>query len=272
MQQILVNGKATDSLSALDRGLQYGDGLFETLRVSGGTPRHWERHMARLTRGCRRLGMPSPPVEQLAAEARQVCEGGQGGVLKIIVTRGGAGRGYRPPEAPTPSRIVARLPAPGYPASFGQDGVAVRVCDTRLGMNPALAGLKHLNRLEQVLARAEWQAPDIAEGLMCDTQGRVVEGTMSNVFAVRDGHLLTPELSQCGVAGITREVVLELAARLAIPARECSLEIEDLMQSQEMFLTNSLIGIWPVRRLVDCSFALGPVTRRLASALEHAHA
>ena len=272
MQQILVNGNATNSLSVLDRGLQYGDGLFETLRVSGGVPQHWERHMARLTRGCRRLGMPSPPVEQLTAEARQVCEGQQGGVLKIIVTRGSGGRGYGPPLAVSPSRIVARFAAPTYPASHWQDGVTVRVCDTQLGMNPALAGLKHLNRLEQVLALAEWQDPDIAEGLMCDTQGRVVEGTMSNVFVVRNGRLLTPDLSQCGVAGIMREVVLELAAKLAIQAQERSLEIEELMQSQEVFLTNSLMGIWPVRRLADHAFAVGPVTQRLASALEREHA
>ena len=270
--RVLVNGKATDGLSVLDRGLQYGDGLFETFRIHDGLPQFWDRHMLRLARGCERLRMPAPPLEQLADEARQLCEERQAGVLKIIITRGGGGRGYGPPEEVHPSRIVARFPAPHYPASYLQDGVAVRVCDTRLGMNPALAGLKHLNRLEQVLARAEWRDPTIAEGLMCDTEGRVVEATMSNVFAVRDGRLLTPELSRCGVAGILREVVLELAAGLAVPAQECSLQIEDLMSSQELFLTNSVMGIWPVRRLMDRAFTVGPVTQRLVAALETEHA
>jgi 4-amino-4-deoxychorismate lyase len=270
--QILVNGKATDGLSVLDRGLQYGDGLFETFRIHDELPQFWDRHIFRLARGCERLRLPAPPLEQLTDEARQLCEGRQSGVLKIIVTRGGGGRGYGPPGEVHPSRIVVRFPAPNYPESYSRQGVAVRICDTRLGINPALAGLKHLNRLEQVLARAEWRDPAIHEGLMCDTEGRVVEGTMSNVFAVRDGRLLTPELSRCGVAGIMREVVLELAAKNAIPVQECSLEVEYLMSSQEVFLTNSLIGIWPVRRLADCAFAVGPVTQRLAAALEGEYA
>lgn len=269
--RVLVNGKATDGLSALDRGLQYGDGLFETFRIREGVPEFWDRHIFRLARGCERLRLPAPPLEQLTDETRQLCDGRQAGVLKIIISRGRGGRGYALPEEVHPTRIVARFPAPTYPASHQQDGVVVRLCDTRLGMNPALAGLKHLNRLEQVLARAEWQDPTIAEGLMCDTEGRVVEGTMSNVFAVRDGRLLTPDLSRCGVAGILREVVLELAAKLGIPTQEGSLEIEDLMSSQEVFLTNSLIGIWPVRRIAERDVALGPVTQRLAAALEAEH-
>lgn len=270
--EILVNGETTASLSVLDRGFQYGDGLFETLRISDGQPQYWERHMARLTRGCGRLLIPPPPVEQLAAEARQLCQARHAGVLKIIVTRGSGGRGYGPAETVSPSRSVMTFPAPVYVADHARHGVVVRLCDMRLAINPALARLKHLNRLEQVLARAEWRDPAISEGLMCDTDGRVVEGTMSNVFAVRDGQLLTPDLSRCGVAGIMREVVFELADKLAIPVQECSLEIEDLMQSQELFLTNSLMGIWPVRQLAEHAFAVGPVTRLLASSLEREHA
>lgn len=270
--QILVNGKAIDGLSVLDRGLQYGDGLFETLRIHEELPQFWDRHMFRLARGCERLQMPAPPLEQLTDEARQLCEARQSGVLKIIFTRGGGGRGYRPPDEVHPSRIVAWFPSPHYPADYARKGVAVRMCDTRLGINPSLAGLKHLNRLEQVLARAEWRDPAVHEGLMRDVEGRVVEGTMSNVFAVRDGCLLTPDLSRCGVAGVMREVVLELAAKLAVPVQECSLEVEALMSAQEVFLTNSLIGIWPVRRLAERDYAVGPVTQRLAAALEKEYA
>jgi 4-amino-4-deoxychorismate lyase len=272
VSRILVNGKETDSLSALDRGLQYGDGLFETLALKGGQPVYWERHMARLMRGCQRLAIPLPDTEQLAAEARRLGEGWEAGVLKIMVTRGGGGRGYGIPTTQHPTRILALFPVPDYPAANWTQGVAVRVCATRLGLNPALAGLKHLNRLEQVLARGEWQDDTIAEGLMRDVEGRVIEGTMTNVFAVRDGRLLTPELTRCGVAGVMREVVLERAPTLGITSDVTPLEMDDLLHSQELFLSNSLIGIWPVRQLGERVFPVGTVTRRLAEALEAGHA
>ncbi len=138
----------------------------------------------------------------------------------------------------------------------------------RLGCNPGLAGVKHLNRLEQVLARAEWDDPSIVEGLMRDADGHVVEGTMSNLFAVLDGVLLTPELSLCGVRGIMREIVLETAARCGLAPVERKIPTEALLRADEVFLTNSLIGVWPVRRFESEEFPVGDVTRRLMGALE----
>ncbi len=269
--KILINGEAGDRIDVLDRGLQYGDGLFETLRVRAGRPCLWAAHLARLRRGCERLGIAMPAEARLRDEAGRLCAGLDDGVLKIVLTRGPGGRGYRPPRDARPTRLLAVFPAPDYPPQYAQAGVAARLCDTRLGLNPALAGLKHLNRLEQVLARAEWDEPGIAEGLMLDIEGNVIEGTMSNLFMVRAGRLCTPGLSRCGVAGVMRARVMAEAGAQGIPVEEGRIGLRDLAAADELFLTNSVIGVWPVRRLDGRDYvAPGPLTARLAAAVEAA--
>lgn len=267
---MLINGKPGDTVCALDRGLQYGDGLFETLAVAGGRPALWERHMRRLMSGCRRLGLPAPPRELLFSECRAVSAAGQRGVLKILLTRGAGGRGYRPASAAEPTRIVVFHPWPEYPQQWWRDGIRLRICVTRLGENPALAGLKHLNRLEQVLARAEWDDPGIAEGLMLDFSGQVVEGTMTNLFLLRDGALLTPDLGRCGVAGVMREVVMDVARERGIPVAESNLTLQELEQADALFMTNSVIGIWPVMALEGRRFDLDAIPDGLAAAMSTA--
>lgn len=266
-ESMLINGQATELLSVADRGLHYGDGLFETCAVRDGAVQLWETHLARLYRGCERLGIPCPGREALAAEAQRVCAGFEHCVLKIIVTRGVGGRGYRAPQPAEPTRIVARYPWPSYPASFQHEGVVARLCRTRLGINPDLAGLKHLNRLEQVLARSEWQDPDIAEGVMLDAAGYAICGTMSNLFVIKDGVLHTPELSTCGVAGIMRAQVLELAHELGIGVDLRAMTPVELEQADGLFFSNCLIGLWPVRRFQERTYELGPFMRHLTSAL-----
>lgn len=270
MAAILVNGAAHDEITVLDRGFQYGDGLFETIKVTQAAPEFWDRHMARLAAGCERLGIPAPDPALLRRESMQLCANAQNGVLKIIVTRGAGGRGYNPPAAPTPNRIVALFPAPDYPESLAADGIRLCVCETRLADQPRLAGLKHLNRLEQVLARAEWRDEGINEGLMFDIADSLIEGTMSNVFLVRDGALHTPDLLRCGVKGILRGVVLELAQNLGIEAHVRRIGHDALSGADEVFVTNSVIGIWPVRQIEDRSYRPGPVTTKLHNALARA--
>lgn len=265
----LVNGLAVDCLSTQDRGLLYGDGLFETIAVQNGTPRHWTRHLDRLQDGCARLGIAPPDAAVLESEAASLCRGAVRAVLKLIVTRGRGGRGYRPdPEAPA-TRIVQLHPYPSWPAENARDGVRVRICRLRLGCNPLLAGIKHLNRLEQVLARAEWDDPTISEGLMLDASGHLIEGTMSNVFLVRDGVLQAPDLVRCGVAGITRALTLQLArqASIATAVRDITVDELDGEGTEEIFLCNSLIGIWPVIRVADRPYPVGNMTRFLQACL-----
>lgn len=265
---LLINGQATEHISALDRGFQYGDGLFETLRVRGGQILHWPLHMARLAEGCERLRIPMPDKMVLLAEAQQLCAG-RDGVLKITVSRGVTQRGYGFDDGLVPTRVLALAPLPGFPASHASEGVRVRLCQTRLGHNPVLAGIKHLNRLEQVLARAEWdnEQDEIAEGLMLDNQNHVIEGTMSNLFCVQGETLQTPKLDRCGVRGITRGRIMAAARAAGIPVAETRLTVDDLHAARELFLCNTLMGIWPVRQLEDHAFTVGPVTRQLSEAL-----
>lgn len=268
---MLINGEPTQYLDAADRGLQYGDGVFETLAVHDGTPAHWDRHMARLREGCGRLGIEPPAPERLRSEARQVCGASARGVLKLIVTRGSGGRGYRAPRPSHPTRILSLHPWPDYPREWAQDGIAMRVCTTRWSLNPALAGIKHLNRLEQVLARSEWDNPDIGEGLMLNTRDQVISGTMTNVFLVQNDALITPDLSECGICGITRARVMKTAADLGMECRVEALELEQLLRARELFVCNSVAGIWPVRRLERVTLPVGPCTRRLMAALDADH-
>jgi 4-amino-4-deoxychorismate lyase len=258
MLACLVNGIDTAVVSSQDRGLHYGDGLFETIAVAGGVPLLWERHLARLAGGAIRLGMPPPPADSLHREAQRLCAGQRRAVLKVILTRGVGGRGYAAARDAQPTRVLSLFPWPDYPREHWERGVAVRVCGTRLGRNCALAGIKHLNRLEQVLARSELGDP-YAEGLMLDEDDRVIEGTMSNLFAVIDGQLTTPDLGNCGVAGIMRGLIIECARDILGACRIQPLTRSELFRASEVFLSNSLIGIWPVRRIDE---AVGPGHRR----------
>jgi 4-amino-4-deoxychorismate lyase len=259
----LVNGVESSAISVDDRGLQYGDGLFETMAAVNGRVRNFDRHMERLAVGCRRLGMPPPPVEQLAVECERALAGLGAGSVKIMLTRGPGPRSYRPPVEPSVTRVVVSS-AP-RPRTDPDTGIVVRLCETPLGLNPRLAGLKHLNRLEQVLASAEWNDPAIAEGLMSSVDGRLVCATAANVFVVRAGRLATPDIRDCGVAGVMRGIVLAAAEALGISVDVTDLTAGQLLETDEMFLTNAITGIRPVGEVAGMArfAAPGPVTLRL---------
>ncbi len=269
MNAVLVNGELTDAVSARDRGFQYGDGLFETLAVQHGMPLLLDKHLVRLGAGAERLGFQISPA-LLRQEAEQLCRNVERGVLKVIVTRGINMRGYRGDPAATPTRVLSLSDWLSYPTGYTKEGVAVRLCRTRLAAQPALAGLKHLNRLEQVLARAEW-GDEYAEGLMQDESGNIVEGTMTNVFLVCDGTLVTPALDRCGVEGVMRSEVLARAARLGIACHVETVTPGYLELAQEIFLTNCLIGLWPVRRVERRSYAIGDITHKIQQAIRDAY-
>lgn len=255
--RVLVDGRAHDELSALDRGLSYGDGLFETIRFVGADAPLWPRHMQRLQVGAARLRLPLPDAATLLREAREVIAGLSQAVVRITLTRGIGTRGYAPPAAPRPTRIVAAFAPPPHDPAAHAEGIRMRLCALRLAEQPLLAGTKHLNRLEQVLARAEWSDPAIAEGLLCDNAGRVVSATAANLFAVIDGMLVTPALDRCGVAGVARAEIL--ASRPGTQVRPIALEA--LAGADELFLSSSVRGILPVRELDGQAWAVGPVTR-----------
>ena len=257
-----VDGQPADAVPLKDRGLAYGDGLFETLAVKAGQPVLLDRHLQRLDEGCRRLALVADQAlirDELLAYAAALGDG----VLKLILTRGDSLRGYGINAGAPVRRILQGSPPATYPPAHGSSGVRLFPCVTRLSEQPLLAGLKHLNRLEQVLARAEWQDADHAEGLMLDMSGRVIEGVFSNLFLVDNGQLLTADLSRCGVAGVMRAELLARAEALGVVTTVTDISLAQLQRADEVFVCNSVYGIWPVLGCGPMSWSAGPLTRKL---------
>lgn len=263
-----LDGQPQEPDAGLDRAMEFGDGLFETIAVRDNRPRLLARHLERLGLGCERLGIVVPDTAVLKAEITRAARTPGIGVLKLILSRGAGGRGYAPdPNAP-PRRWLAGLSARVRPARNAIDGVAIATLATRLAEQPLLAGLKHLNRLEQVLARRELDARGAAEGLMLDTSGRVVCGAMSNVFAVLEDVVVTPALTRAGVAGVMRAALLDAWHDAGVPVEVRDVDPAELEGASELFLTNALIGVWPVASLEGRVYAPGPVARRAAAWVE----
>jgi 4-amino-4-deoxychorismate lyase len=261
---VWVNGRPDAALSPLERGLHYGDGLFETIACLEGRPRFLDLHLERLRSGCARLDIQFPAPDDLRREILAIAAGAKRAIVKLLLTRGPAvARGYQTTGSEQPTRLTLRYHWGHEDPRLAADGVQVRTAALRLGENPALAGLKHLNRLEQVMARREWNDAGIAEALMFSTGGRLISGVMSNVFLIEGGVLRTPRLDRCGVAGIMRQVVLREAARAGIAAEEAPLGEADLSRTRELFLTSALIGLRPVRSLDGRACEVGAVTREL---------
>lgn len=263
-----VDGEPTRGLPLDDRGLAYGDGLFETVLLFRGRAVWWQAHLERLAAGAAALGIrPPEPLlwERDLAELLMAVPAPLPArlVLKLILTRGSGPRGYAADPLAPPRWISQLLPLPMEPGHWRSKGLRLRWCDLRLAVQPRLAGHKHLNRLEQVLARAEWSDPAIDEGLLCDSEGALVSAVAANLFLARDGRLLTPRLERAGVAGTCRRFLLD-------GAEEAALSRADLLAADEVFLCNSLRGILPVTRLDDRHWPIGPLTRdriaRLAAA------
>ncbi len=265
MFSCLVNGEIASHVPADDRGLAYGDGLFETLAVVGGKPRLWQRHMDRLARGGERLGLPLPNQEVLLRETQTVAAGLPRCIVKIILTRGSGGRGYAPPESPEPRRIVSAHDWPDGLEEAAQNGVEATLCETRLALQPRLRGIKHLNRLEQVLAAGELAGRPGCHGIVRNTEGYVICGVSANLFLVVDGQLLTPRMDRSGVHGVLRDLLLrEFPAR----AERRRVTLDLLMEAEELFFCSAIRGIVPIVKLTgDDSgsrrFDIGPVTREM---------
>jgi 4-amino-4-deoxychorismate lyase len=260
---------APGGISPLDRGLHFGDGVFETIACRHGRARFLSLHLDRLTSSCERLHIALSDVALVRQEIEQAAAAADASLIKLIVTRGVAvARGYAPSGKESATRVLLRYAWPLEDTTAWTDGVRVAIARMRLGENAALAGMKHLNRLEQVLARSEVPGTEAAELLLFSNSGRLISGTMSNVFIVRHGRLITPRMDVCGVAGVMRRIVLREAVKAGLAAEEGVLSEGDLEGADEVFVTNARIGIWPVRTIGSRSLTAGPVTRRLQGLIE----
>ena len=268
-----VNGVETDSISVNNRGLAYGDGLFETIAVRAGRPQLLDLHLQRLYLGCHKLAINLDPIKlrtELNAFIERCCVYFSGdAVVKLIICRQSSGRGYASDPSVEASRILTGFSSPSPDFNILQRGVALRFCTTPISINPSLAGMKHLCRLDNVLARGEWvnsglPNADFFDGLMLDDHQNVIEGTMSNLFLVKNNTLITPSLERCGVAGVMREwVITVLAEKLNLPVTKSVLNKADLWTADELFVCNSLHKLVPVKRLGDHSWTAWPITAML---------
>jgi 4-amino-4-deoxychorismate lyase len=264
---IWVNGVSTASLPVTDRGLLYGDGVWETIGIINGVPQRLEWHLERLHWGLQALGITAPPDATLRQDIVAACAGQGRAVLKLIVTRGIGQRGYNPHTATESTRILQISPWAEYPAAYSLTGIRLALCETRLAHQPRLAGFKHLNRLEQVLARGEFGS-DYQEGLVRDYHDQVIEGTMSNVFIVNpDGTVSTPAVNQCGIAGVMRRYIAQTLEKMGVECHIHPLTLQNVEQAHAIFMTNSLIGLWPVREFSGKLYNIPPLLRELQAAL-----
>jgi len=263
----LVNGLPQTTVSVHDRGLQYGDGLFETLRCEQGRVRWFDRHLARLAAGCARLGLPAPDGAVLLHEVQSLLADCPRALVRLVLTRGVAkARGYRPTGDELATRILTRHP---WPASAGHE-FRLGLSAVPLACNPLLAGLKHLNRLEQVLAQRGAASAGVDEVLMCARNGDVVSGSMSNLFLVQGGMLLTPPLLECGVAGVMRSLVLELAPQLGFEVCVTPLSVAQLAAAPALFMTNVRLGIQDVHWYEGRRLQIDARSPRLQELIDHA--
>ena len=264
---ILVDGRRQETVSIQDRALHYGDGLFETLAVRDSVPLAWDLHRARLSTSCARLGFHQPDDGVLLDEVRQVSTGQEKTVVKVILSRGEGGRGYSPGPEAVHTRIVAAYPWPDYPAQYNDEGIVSAISKTRLGHNPALAGIKHLNRLEQVLVAQEVAGSGLPEMVVLDIADAITEGGKSNIFLVKNEVLYTPKLELAGVEGVIRKAILDQASEIKLETRVEKLGVDALYGADEIFFCNSIIGLWPVKMLDDRKFNIGPVCQLLRKTL-----
>lgn len=259
---VWLDGAPATSLPVTLRAAHYGDGVFRTLRRDGGRIALREQHITRLCADAAAIGIPlrREAVERALSEPALPKDA----ALKICAWRGGAGRGYRPEPDAAPHLAVYAHALPSYPMDYWKQGVDVVRLAATLSHNPRLAGIKHCNRLDQVLAADELAASGAVEGLCGDGAGNFVCGTRSNVFAHLEGVLYTPPIVDCGVRGVMREQLCELASRQGLTVRESALDEALLARADGLMLSNSLIGVWPVARLDGVAF---PGSARLAQAL-----
>ncbi|GAD78852.1 aminodeoxychorismate lyase [Vibrio ezurae] len=256
-----INGVVKDTVPVSDRSFNYGDGAFTTIRTLEGKPQHWAAHLARMQACLSVLQITQPDwslvlqwVEQAAVKA------GVAGI-KLHVSRGSGGRGYSPVGVQDTQVTISDFAYPTHYRNWQSHGVELGIAKPKLGINPLLAGHKHNNRLEQILVKADIEQQGYVDGIVLDLNDHVIETTMANVFWVTKGQLYTPSITSSGVAGVARRWILEDAAQRGISVLSKNFNIEHLLDADEVFMCNSILGVAPIIKITQKCFAIGIMTR-----------
>ncbi|MFM2663944.1 aminodeoxychorismate lyase [Vibrio mediterranei] len=261
------DGNQVDYVSVTDRSFQYGDGCFTTILTKSGKLQLWDQHVKRMERALLRLKMAPVDWQQMKAELERVVSRKALAGIKIHVSRGEGGRGYSPSVNRGPLITLSQFDFPVGYIELRQLGLELSLCDVALGLNPLLAGLKHNNRLEQILAKEQVEHSDRLDGIVLDINGNVIETTMANIFWFKDGVLHTPSLDMAGVEGVMREEVLRVANQDELPILIDSFKLNTLMSADEIFVSNCILGVAPVTKIQDAQFPIGNMTRRIQEKL-----
>lgn len=269
-----INGKLVNGLAPTNRGFAYGDGVFRTMRMLNGELQDWPLHYQTLVADCSKLQIVCPSAELLMQELKYLMatanvEETQFSILKIMITRGEGARGYAPPSVSEPTRVLIQSPLPNYPAEIYAAGVSLYTCQTRLAYQPLLAGIKHLNRLENVLARAELKDPRFFDGLLRDYNDKVIEAVSGNLFIRKDGRVMTPALDSCGVAGVMRHKILDWYKTQGQPVVVTALTMEDLLNAEAIVIANSVYGVLQVSQIDDQAITSSHWAKELRSQLHY---
>lgn len=262
-----VNGEQQQTIALGDRSFQYGDGCFTTMLVVAGQIQYWRYHQQRLENCLNALAIQHPDwvsVKQwleIAIESvpSTVVKSG----IKLHISRGVGGRGYSTGGFSTPNITISTFDFPAHYEEWQRNGIALGVCETRLGLNPLLAGHKHNNRLEQILTKSELESHGFADGVVLDLNGHITETSMANLFWLKEGTLFTPKLDLAGVAGVMRRHTIALADEAGTTVKQGYYTMPELLAADEVFITNSILGIAPVCAIGGQKFPLGIITQSL---------
>lgn len=269
-----VNGKLVNGIAPTNRGFAYGDGVFRTMRLLNGELQDWPLHYQTLVADCSKIQIVCPSAELLMQELKHLVASADekeppDSIIKIIITRGEGARGYAPPAICEPSRVIVQSPLPVYPAEIYSAGIGLYTCQTRLASQPLLAGIKHLNRLENVLARAELKDPRFFDGLLRDYEGHVIEAVSGNLFVSQAGTIRTPALDHCGVAGVMRQKILDWYKTHGQSVVTGTLFLQDLLTADAVIIVNSVYGVLQVSRIDDQDIATNDWASELRAQLHY---
>ncbi|QBF84562.1 aminodeoxychorismate lyase [Shewanella maritima] len=260
---VWVNQDEAGTISPFDRGLAYGDGLFATIQTNNGVILLLDAHLARLHQGAVRLGINWSPTESFIAHLKQLAASNPNHCIKVILSRGNGGRGYMPPEHAKLTEITSVHPLPSHYPIWQREGIKLALSEVELGRQPLLAGIKHLNRLEQVLIKAQPLANDVQDWLVVDTQGKVIESSMANLFAIKSSKVYTPSMAYSGVAGVTRERVIDALLQFGLSVECTEFDVTFLQSCDHVMLSNSLFGVVDVTTIGNQVFERFAETKKL---------
>jgi len=257
---MIINGTPNQDVAIADRGFNFGDGHFTTIKLVDGKAQLLDLHMARLQQACKVLGIEFSQWDALIDAIIEQAQALQNGVLKVTITRGEGGRGYGyaygTSGCSSANWYLQHRPVPAQYSEWARSGIELMVCQYQQTVNPVLAGLKTLNRLDQVMIKQELDANGMVDGLVCSTEGYLIETSIANVFWMKAGNVYTPSTKRSGIEGVMKMHISNLLDSLGIELETGDYTIAEVLAADEVFITNSVMEVVPVKRIMNADLSI----------------